>query len=352
MRFLHVNMMMLLLSIPSVVLAQEWKLVLDLRGQWKFELGDTMNRANPKTDDNGWDAIFVPANWEDEGYPGYDGTAWYRKHFKVPASAKGKELYLHIGYVDDASEVYLNGHMIGFAGLLPPDYMTAYSMYQRYYVPLQYLNLNGDNVIAVRVYDAELSGGMTGGKVGLYEQVDYLQPDANLAGVWKFRPGDNEEWQDPTLDESGWNNIVVPTFWEAQGFKDYNGYGWYRLRFRVPQNLRNQRLILLLGKIDDVDEAFLNGERIGRTGGSRQGKLATANEEEYLRMRAYTIPAGTLLFDRENVLAVRVYDTYMHGGIYDGPIGIVTQERYRAWYKRQPDDRKKEWNLFDFLFKD
>lgn len=352
MRLFLINTIALLSLAANIAFSQEWKLVMDLRGQWKFELGDKPGWADQTFDDGAWDEIFVPSNWEDEGYPGYDGYAWYRKHFKAPINVRDKELYLHIGYVDDVSEVYLNGHMIGFSGSFPPDYITAYNNYQRYTVPRHYLNLGGDNVIAVRVYDAQLSGGIVGGKVGLYEAEDFLQPDVKLAGTWKFKRGDNDDWRDPTLDESKWKDILVPAFWETQGFKDYDGYGWYRLRFKVPENLRNHRLILLLGKIDDVDEAFLNGERIGRTGKSIRGRLELESSEEYLQLRAYTIPSGVLRFDQENALAVRVYDNYIHGGIYEGPIGIVTQEHYRAWHKKQPKDRKKEWNFFDFMFKD
>ena len=77
--------LLLPLMLVSVAAAEDWKAVLDLRGKWKFELGDDANRASVAFDDSKWAEIFVPSPWEDEGYPGYDGYAWYPQTF--PAAA-------------------------------------------------------------------------------------------------------------------------------------------------------------------------------------------------------------------------------------------------------------------------
>ena len=91
-------------------------------------------------DDSKWDEIFVPANWEDEGYPGYDGYAWYRKHFHVSPELYNKPIYIHLGCIDDVSEVYLNGHFVSFTGAFPPHYITAYNVDQKFIVPKEYWN--------------------------------------------------------------------------------------------------------------------------------------------------------------------------------------------------------------------
>src|SRR5687768_10787322 len=66
----------------SVGYAQEdWDKVLNLRGTWKFSIGDNRKWADPKYVDNDWENIDVPSNWEDEGFNGYNGYAWYRKTF-------------------------------------------------------------------------------------------------------------------------------------------------------------------------------------------------------------------------------------------------------------------------------
>ncbi len=324
---------------------QEWKTLLDLKGTWKIELGDNMRWADPGFDDSKWDGIKVPAAWENEGFPGYDGYAWYRKHFTITPDLKNAAVYLHVGYVDDVSEVYLNGHFIGFQGMFPPDFTTAYNTYGQYAVPQQYLNYSGDNVVAIRVYDMMMSGGITHGRIGLFEPRNYLKPDYALTGNWKFRTGDDESWKKSRIDDSKWSDVVVPAYWETQGFKGYDGLGWYRLRFTIPQPFTEKRLILLVGKIDDVDETYLNGELVGKTGRIRTGMALSDVSDEWTQLRAYVIPSDVLLPGQENVLAVRVDDVYLHGGIYDGPIGFVTRDRYQSWKK----ERDRWWNLFDWF---
>ena len=92
--------------------APDLRPLLDLSGNWKFEIGDLARWSDPALDDSKWDRIYVPAPWEEEGYPGYDGYAWYRKHFKADKDFRDMSLYLRLGYIDDVSEVFLNGHLI------------------------------------------------------------------------------------------------------------------------------------------------------------------------------------------------------------------------------------------------
>ena len=344
-RILTLLIALILASFASHVCAQGWRTLLNLRGKWKFELGDNMKRADPKFNDSKWDDIRVPNSWEDEGYPGYDGYAWYRKHFAVDEELRNAVIYLQVGYVDDVSEVYLNGHMVGFEGQFPPDFITAYNITRPYLVSNKYLNFGGDNVIAVRVYDQRLAGGITHGNVGLFEPRDYLEPDYNLAGSWKFTTGDSPSWKDVEASDASWKNVEVPAFWETQGYREYDGFGWYRMRFKVPENLIGERLILLLGKIDDFDETYLNGQLVGRTGRITRNMTREDIGNEYAQLRAYLIPSDLLVSGRDNILAVRVNDAYMHGGIYDGPIGLIARDKYRDWQR----DKKDHWNLFDWF---
>jgi sialate O-acetylesterase len=317
--------------------AQSWKSVQSLEGNWKFEIGDDSTWNNPKLNDSKWNEIHVPSPWEDQGYAGYDGYAWYRKHFKFTGGHRGAPLYLLIGSIDDVGEVYLNGMLIGFSGKFPPDIIPGALNLQSYYIPRGYL-IDGDNVIAVRVYDLRLDGGITHGPVGIYEPQNYIQPDLDLSGKWKFTTGDNMDWARESFDDSKWNAIVVPTPWETQGYREYDGFGWYRIKFVVPEHLKNERLTLLLGKIDDIDEVYLNGSRIGRTGKMRKWTEQADLSTEYLVERAYDIPTGLLHTSGENTIAVRVLDVWLHGGIYDGPIGIIRATNYQH--------RKKEPNSF------
>ncbi len=320
----------------AVVYANDYHRLQNFRGEWKFRLGDNMQWADPKLNDSRWDDIYVPSTWEDEGYPGYDGYAWYRRHFNVPSNWMSKDLVVDLGTIDDVDEVYVNGELIGSMGTFPPEYSSAYDIVRSYPLSPSLLRPDGDNVIAVRVFDDHGVGGITGGSIGIFEREYVIRPDVRLPATWKFKTGDNMEWAETRFDDSGWKNVHVPAYWETQGFKDYDGYGWYRVKFKMPTGYEDESLILLVGRIDDFDETYLNGERIGRTGMTSRIKLGPPNSDDYAQLRAYMIPAGVLQPGKENVLAVRVYDSWQGGGIYDGPIGITTRKHYvkdKRWYR-------------------
>jgi sialate O-acetylesterase len=308
--------------------------VSDLRGTWRFQLGDDPGWADPAASDKDWQTIFVPSRWEEEGYWGYDGYAWYRNRFQLPDGATKYALYLDVGRIDDVNDVYVNGHFVGSGGSFPPDYKTAFHVFNRYPVPARFLRADGYNVVAIRVFDNGGEGGLLEGRPGLYANLDEPALALDLAGPWQFRTGDRPEWRTGPVDPKRWDTVTVPGRWERQGFPDYDGLAWYRLSFVAPENLRGEPLALLLGKIDDFDETYLNGERIGAT-----GRMGSEHIEgwEWQAMRNYPIPEGLLRFGEENTLAVRVYDGLLDGGIFEGPIGITYLSEAGRWEERSPE---------------
>ena len=331
---------------------QKTKTLLDLRGRWKFELGDDPRYAERTFSDKDWASVSVPAKWETQGFPGYDGYGWYRRTFDAPADWAQKRLYLNLGHIDDVDEVYLNGRFIGFNGSFPPHYETAYGNTRHYAIPPGTIIPGGQNVIAVRVYDSEMGGGIVQGPLQIQEDTYPMIPAQSLEGKWKFTRGDDLAWAQPEFNDKGWQAVEVPSYWETQGFRNYDGYGWYRLRFRPSDALKDQHLILFMGKIDDFDEVYLNGERIGKTGRFDDPDGPGGSNTLYRDWRAYTIPAGLLKFRADNVIAVRVFDVYMHGGIYEGPLGLVRREYYMKWESTsgKAEKDKNPWRFFEWFF--
>ncbi len=323
--------------------------LVDLRGYWKFEIGDYPAWAAADFDDSQWADIFVPSNWEDEGFPGYDGFAWYRRRFTLQVESRESRYYLVLGRIDDVDEVYLNGRLIGFKGKFPPHPETAYYAYRKYLVPAEYLNFDGENVVAVRVFDVGSAGGIVEGRPGLYEIPEPYVPRVPLAGVWKFQPGDAEAWKDPGYSDEDWPQILVPGNWEVQGFRELNGFAWYRKHFYWPREFDPEGLVLVLGKIDDLDETYLNGHRVGHTG--RLGPFGPRVQgDEWQEVRMYDIPPGILKSGTTNVIAVRVFDGLVDGGIFEGPVGIFTREALQDWRRTQKPSHKF-WEFFDAIIK-
>jgi sialate O-acetylesterase len=318
--------------------------IIDLNRDWKFEIGDNPEWINPLFDDDQWEMILVPSIWEEEGFPGYDGYGWYRIHFSIDPIYKDKVLYLIFGKIDDVDETYLNGYLVGHRGSLPPDFITWAHSHRRYRLNNICLNFEGDNVLAVKVFDYGGVGGIKSGKNGIYIAEEVFVPDLDLSGTWKFQQGDDRRNSDPEYSDADWQTVPVPAPWSLYGLRDYDGFGWYRKRFFLNHDYEGKQLIFLLGKIDDIDQVFLNGQHIGKTGMMDDNPdYIQIRDEDWQTQRAYTIPKKILNIGGENLVSIRVYDGNVNGGIYDGPIGITTRERYQKWYKRNK-------SFFDFIF--
>ena len=305
---------------------------IDLSGIWLFEIGDDLNYAKPAYDDSKWSKVYVPSPWENEGFPGYDGYGWYRIKVIIPKHLENKLLYLKLGQIDDVDRTYINGNLLGGFGDFPPHYQTAYDKNRLYEIPAGFINYGKSNVITVRVYDYHHRGGIVYGDIGLYSQDDVLNLLVDLSGLWKFNTGNNEDWASPDFDDSGWRRIGVPSHWEQQGFPQYDGYAWYRKSFRIKKD-KDRKLILVIGKIDDVDQVFINGISIGSTGEFPYGQDNFYSR--FNRKRAYFIPPYLLNENKINTIAVKVYDHGEHGGIYSGHIGIVTRKEYLNYQQKE-----------------
>jgi sialate O-acetylesterase len=64
-----------------------------------------------------------------------------------------------------------------------------------------------------------------------------------------------------------------------------------------------------LGYIDDVDEVFINGQKVGQSGSF------SLNSGPHLIRKGVTAVPVSALRKTGNVIAVRVYDDYKEGGI-------------------------------------
>ncbi|MEV6306763.1 alpha/beta hydrolase-fold protein [Actinoplanes sp. NPDC051861] len=153
---------------------------------------------------------------------------------------------------------------------------------------------------------------------------------ADLAGDgWKFTTGDDPAWSDPAFADSGWRDWSVPDNWgNHTDLSTYDGFAWYRKTFTLPERpagVTDSAVVAALGKIDDADRAFLNGQEIGRTGGFPPNFDSTWEVP-----REYYPADGLLKWGGTNVLAVRVYDGTGGGGFYQGPVGLYSKARLRA----------------------
>jgi beta-galactosidase len=126
---------------------------------WRFHLGDIASGQEPVLEDSQWREIELPHDWSIEGefseknpstpsggaLPG--GIGWYRKTFALPASEKGKSLFVDFDGVYRQAEIWINGHYLG---------KRPYGFSSFRYDLSAYLNYGKEkNLIAVRVDNSQ-----------------------------------------------------------------------------------------------------------------------------------------------------------------------------------------------------
>ncbi len=75
---------------------------------------DPGNTCTPDVTE-GWTKIKAHEAWETQGYPGYDGAAWYRTAVYVPATWSNAEPFVRLTDVRYRFDLYVNGRLVGSA---------------------------------------------------------------------------------------------------------------------------------------------------------------------------------------------------------------------------------------------
>jgi DUF1680 family protein len=145
----------------------------------------------------------------------------------------------------------------------------------------------------------------------LFINVSHAQ-SINLPKESKFKFGDNLEWAIPEFNDNDWSTQQL-----GKSFTKDSSYAWYRIKIVIPSAMKTatgKGIKLQLGKIDDVDQTYFNGKLIGETG-SFPPKYITQWEQQ----RVYIIPEKEVQWDKENVIAVRIYNLIGGMGMWEGP---------------------------------
>ena len=111
---------LLLLAAPlHAAAADTARAVYDFNPGWRLYVGDAPQAANAVFDDASWKPVTLPHAWNEDDAFKKDivdlstGIAWYRKQFTLPASARGKKVFLEFEGVRQGAEVFVNGKSMG-----------------------------------------------------------------------------------------------------------------------------------------------------------------------------------------------------------------------------------------------
>lgn len=148
----------------------------------------------------------------------------------------------------------------------------------------------------------------------------------------KFKAGDNKEWAGTQLDDSNWQTLDVSRTWDSQGVPSDTHFGWYRFHIPLDKSLLSasdlkEQLVFDLGKIDDVDETYLNGVLIGETGNMPEDKGTYSATFDIPRRYILKTNDKAIKWGEDNVLAVRCYSGGAPGGMFGGNVSVSVPNR-------------------------
>lgn len=113
-----------------------------------------------------------------------------------------------------------------------------------------------------------------------------------------------EQWKSPTTDASNWSRTELPGTYSTHDLGGFDGVVFYRKTVRLERAL-TEASTLHLGPIDDYDDVWVNGVKVG----------SVHESGRWNQPRSYTVPASATRAGA-NVVAIRVLDTGGPGGLH------------------------------------
>jgi sialate O-acetylesterase len=194
-----------------------------------------------------------------------------------------KELNVPIGLINSS-----------YGGTFVEAWMSksALSSYEQYAAVLKQLDISRVNILSLNQW-------VTAHPAIAVQQQDPLRKYEGL----KFQ---DNECSAKMYQDNGWHEMKLPALWEKAEIGEFDGVVWFRKLVTIPSDWKGKDLTLRLGPIDDMDETYVNGKKVG----------SHMSDGFYSVDRVYKI-AGSIIQDSLVQIAVRVVDLRGGGGIWD-----------------------------------
>jgi len=148
-----------------------------------------------------------------------------------------------------------------------------------------------------------------------------------LETTWRFKTdpqkaGTGEGWFAPDVPDSDWAPIRTDRCWQAQGYEDYHGSAWYRIRLTMPEDFdTRKRLWLFFESVDSEAYVYVDGTKVFEHTFASSGLTAKETWDRPFRMDARPL----LKPGCEHLIAVRVDSEKRAGGIWR-PVCLISTD--------------------------
>ena len=131
--------------------AAKARIVLPINRRWRYSPKATAPAHERNFDDSAFARVTVPHTnirlpWHSFDEKAYEFVSIYRRHFRLPAGARGRRVFVDFEGVMSASKVWLNGTFLG-------EYKGGFTPFSFELTP--HLDWAGENVLAVEVDSTE-----------------------------------------------------------------------------------------------------------------------------------------------------------------------------------------------------
>lgn len=238
------------------------------------------------------------------------------RHFEVPDkyNFKGPNADVEGGEWQAATP----GNILKFSAV---GYFFARDIYAKYKVPVGLINaaLGGSPAEAwiseealkefPRYYD-EAQQFKNNALIDSIEAIDNARSSKWYAQLNQSDAGLKQDWKEAGFNDSNWSQMTLPGYWADRELGSVNGAVWFRREINISESMAGKPAKLLLGRIVDADEVYINGRKVGNT------------TYQY-PPRRYMLPADALKVGR-NTIAIRVINNAGRGGfVPDKPYELI-----------------------------
>jgi len=215
-------------------------------------------------------------------------------------------------------------NVLGFGAV---TFFFARRLYKEYKVPIGIINssVGGTPIEAWISEDGLKEIPQYAGRIERFRDTAFMNPIIRSASRRRNETGQNppispriidkglngpKPWYDMTYLPVGWHKFWLPGYWDDQGTKGLNGVVWFRKVVNVPVSMTGKPAKLLMGRIVDADNIYINGV------------LSGSITYQY-PPRRYDLPSG-LLKEGKNIIVIRVTNNSGKGGfVPDKPYYLV-----------------------------
>ena len=165
-----------------------------------------------------------------------------------------------------------------------------------------------------------------------------------ITNAYSLDSGKINGWEKGDFKTSQWSNITMPGMINKVGLGNFDGIIWFKTEFTLPPEMEGKDLILNIGKIDDMDNTWINGIKIGST--------SVIDKIIKYKISSEIVKKGL------NSITIQVLDHGGNGGIEADSIILYTESKslnlsgtwkYKTGYdfKKMPEFIQPDWEVMD-----